>query len=190
MPCLLTKSDRIVTIDYVTSYHPMCRLTHPYTHACAHSVLWLLGGLRSIAISVFVCLSARVSQKPLSQNYTPQYTNYTEFLKMLSVALAYQFSSDDNVLYTSSFMNKVIFRTLATNKRLQRCILKLTHQGAVPIVLIISLRCNLADRCALELSNSGKKSFDSIRFGNLINLPLVHWYSNSKLGVIFIVCIA
>ena len=24
--------------------------------------------------------------------------------------------------------------------------------------------------------------FDSIRFGNLINLPLVHWYSNSKLG--------
>ena len=32
--------------------------------------------------------------------------------------------------------------------------------------------------------------FDSIRFGNLINLPLVHWYSNSKLGVIFIVCIA
>ena len=42
----------------------------------------------------------------------------------------------------------------------------------------------------LEHSNSGKKSFDSIRFGNLINLPLVHWYSNSKLGVIFIVCIA
>jgi len=46
----------------------------------------------------------------------------------------------------------------------------------------------------------GQKSFDSIlatesiffsiRFGNLINLPLVHWYSNSKLGVIFIVCIA
>ena len=32
--------------------------------------------------------------------------------------------------------------------------------------------------------------FDSIRFGNLINLPLVHWYSNSKLLVIFIVCIA
>jgi len=32
--------------------------------------------------------------------------------------------------------------------------------------------------------------FDSNRFGNLINLPLVHWYSNSKLGVIFIVCIA
>jgi len=32
--------------------------------------------------------------------------------------------------------------------------------------------------------------FDSIRFGSLINLPLVHWYSNSKLGVIFIVCIA
>jgi len=26
----------------------------------------------------------------------------------------------------------------------------------------------------LEHSNSGKKSFDSIRFGNLINLPLVH----------------
>ena len=42
----------------------------------------------------------------------------------------------------------------------------------------------------LEHSNSGKKSFDSIRFDNLINLPLVHWYSNSKLGVIFIVCIA
>jgi len=55
----------------------------------------------------------------------------------------------------------------------------------------------------LEHSNSAKKSFDSIRFslpnrfffdsirfGNLINLPLVHWYSNSKLGVIFIVCIA
>ena len=35
-----------------------------------------------------------------------------------------------------------------------------------------------------------KFRFDSIRFGNLINLPLVHWYSNSKLGVIFIVCIA
>jgi len=56
----------------------------------------------------------------------------------------------------------------------------------------------------VEHSNSGKKSldsirfdsryridfFDSIRFGNLINLPLVHRYSNSKLGVIFIVCIA
>jgi len=41
-----------------------------------------------------------------------------------------------------------------------------------------------------EHSNSGKKSFDSIRFRNLINLPLVHRYSNSKLGVIFIVCIA
>jgi len=27
---------------------------------------------------------------------------------------------------------------------------------------------------ALEHSNSGKKSFDSIRFVNLINLPLVH----------------
>jgi len=26
----------------------------------------------------------------------------------------------------------------------------------------------------VENSNSGKKSFDSIRFGNLINLPLVH----------------
>jgi len=36
-----------------------------------------------------------------------------------------------------------------------------------------------------EHSNSGKKV--SIRFGNLINFPLVHWYSNSKLGVIFIV---
>jgi len=45
----------------------------------------------------------------------------------------------------------------------------------------------------------GQKSFDSIlateliffiRFGNLINLQLVHWYSNDKLGVIFIVCIA
>ena len=34
------------------------------------------------------------------------------------------------------------------------------------------------------------ESIFSIRFGNLINLPLVHWYSNSKLGVIFIVCIA
>jgi len=61
-------------------------------------------------------------------------------------------------------------------------------------------------RDLLEHSNSGKKSFDSIRFdsryridffdsirfGNLINLPLVglHWYSNSKLGVIFIVFIA
>ena len=87
-------------------------------------------------------------------------------------------------------MNKVILLTLATNKRRQRCILKLTHQGAVPIVLIISLRRNLADRCAIEHSNSGQKSFDSIRFGNLINLPLVHWYLNSKLGVIFIVCIA
>ena len=32
--------------------------------------------------------------------------------------------------------------------------------------------------------------FNSIRCGGLINLPLVHWYSNSKLGVIFIVCIA
>jgi len=32
--------------------------------------------------------------------------------------------------------------------------------------------------------------FDSIRFGSLINLPLVHWYSNSKLVVIFVVCIA
>ena len=32
--------------------------------------------------------------------------------------------------------------------------------------------------------------FDSIRFGNMINLPLVHWYSDSKLGVIFIVFIA
>ena len=32
--------------------------------------------------------------------------------------------------------------------------------------------------------------FDSIGFGNLINLPLVHWYLSSKLGVIFIVCIA
>jgi len=29
--------------------------------------------------------------------------------------------------------------------------------------------------------------FFSIRFGNLINLPLVDWYSNSKLGVVFIV---
>ena len=45
---------------------------------------------------------------------------------------------------------------------------------------------------SVEHSNSGKKSFDSIlaaesifsiRFGNLINLLLVHWYSNSKLGV-------
>ena len=36
----------------------------------------------------------------------------------------------------------------------------------------------------VEHSNSGKKSFDSIRFGNLINLLLVHFYSNSKLGVI------
>jgi len=61
-------------------------------------------------------------------------------------------------------------------------------------------------RDLLEHYNSGKKSFesilfdsryridcfDSIRFGNLINLPLVglHWYSNSKLGVIFIVFIA
>ena len=34
------------------------------------------------------------------------------------------------------------------------------------------------------------KSIFSIRFGNLINLPLVHWYSSSKLGVIFIVYIA
>jgi len=54
----------------------------------------------------------------------------------------------------------------------------------------------------IEHSNSGKKvsmrfysilateSIFSIRFGNLINLPLVHLYSNSKLGVIFIVCIA
>jgi len=32
--------------------------------------------------------------------------------------------------------------------------------------------------------------FNSIRCGGLINLPLVHWYSSSKLGVIFIVCIA
>jgi len=61
-----------------------------------------------------------------------------------------------------------------------------------------------AHRQSIEHSNSGKKDsirfdsryridfFDSIRFGNLINLPLVHWYSNSrpKLGVIFIVCIA
>ena len=40
----------------------------------------------------------------------------------------------------------------------------------------------------LQHSNSGKKNFDSIlatesifsiRFGNLINLPFVHWYSNS-----------
>jgi len=29
------------------------------------------------------------------------------------------------------------------------------------------------------------ESIFSIRFGNLINLPLIHWYSNSKLGVIF-----
>ena len=36
----------------------------------------------------------------------------------------------------------------------------------------------------VEHSNTGKKSFDSIRFGNLINLLLVHFYSNSKLGVI------
>jgi len=43
---------------------------------------------------------------------------------------------------------------------------------------------------SLEYYNSGKKTFDSIRFGNPINLPLVHWYSNSKLGVIFIVRIA
>jgi len=54
----------------------------------------------------------------------------------------------------------------------------------------------------LEHSNSGKKvsirfdtifateSIFSIRFGNLIDLPLVHRYSSSKLGVIFIVCIA
>ena len=48
----------------------------------------------------------------------------------------------------------------------------------------------------LEHSNSGKKSFDSIlfdfryridffdsiRFANLINLPLLHWYSNSNDG--------
>jgi len=48
-----------------------------------------------------------------------------------------------------------------------------------------STRVRYAKRCQVEHSNSGKKSFDSIRFGNLINLPLVHWYSNSKLGVIF-----
>ena len=54
----------------------------------------------------------------------------------------------------------------------------------------------------VEHSNLGKKvsirfysilataSIFSIRFDNQINLPLVHWYSNSKLGVIFIVCIA
>ena len=53
----------------------------------------------------------------------------------------------------------------------------------------------------VEHSDSGKKKFRfdsilaiesifSIRFGNLINLPLVHWYLNSKLGVIFIVFIA
>ena len=36
--------------------------------------------------------------------------------------------------------------------------------------------------CWLENSNSGKKSFDSIRFANLINLSLVHWYSNSNDG--------
>ena len=55
-----------------------------------------------------------------------------------------------------------------------------------------------ADMSRLNLRNSvlsrafqfGQKSFDSIRFGNLINLPLVHWYSSSKLGVIFIVCTA
>ena len=58
----------------------------------------------------------------------------------------------------------------------------------------------------IEHSNSGEKSFDSIRFDsryridffdsirfiNLINLPLVHDYLNSKVRVIFIVglCIA
>ena len=31
------------------------------------------------------------------------------------------------------------------------------------------------------------ESIFSIRFGNMINLPLVHWYSDSKLEVIFIV---
>ena len=34
--------------------------------------------------------------------------------------------------------------------------------------------------CKVEHSNSGKKS--SIRFVNLINLPLLHWYSNSNDG--------
>jgi len=41
--------------------------------------------------------------------------------------------------------------------------------------------------CAVEHSNSAKKV--SIRFDNPINLPLVHWYWNSKLELIFIVCI-
>ena len=45
--------------------------------------------------------------------------------------------------------------------------------------------------CWLEHSNSGKKvsirfllpnRFFSIRFANLINLPLLHWYSNSNDG--------
>jgi len=58
-------------------------------------------------------------------------------------------------------------------------------------------RPSLSQRTIIEHSNSGKKVsirfdsryridfFYSNRFGNLINLPLVHWYSNSKLGVIF-----
>ena len=42
---------------------------------------------------------------------------------------------------------------------------------------------------SIRFSLPNRFFFDSIRFGNLINLPLVHWYSNSKLGVIFMHCV-
>jgi len=46
-------------------------------------------------------------------------------------------------------------------------------------------------KCVVEHSNSGKKV--SIRFYSIRQsdkFAAVHWYSNSKLGVIFIICIA
>jgi len=63
------------------------------------------------------------------------------------------------------------------------CCRSTNHNHCKPTVIIrydtrcyfnVRSKANMSQLNLLEHSNSDKKSFDSIRFGNLINLPLVH----------------
>ena len=87
---------------------------------------------------------------------------------------------------TKDLLRSLVRLSFASLVPLSQCLLRKMQDVKMTNQLAITCKHSYS-RLYSRAFQFGQKSFDSIRFGNLINLPLVHWYSNSKLGVIFIV---
>jgi len=135
----------------------------------------------------------RSKTENVNRNFSEQKTRWSEKI-VKSIMMVWNLFAD-MFIFTMRHYASVVFAIVVCPSVTSLYCFKTTGQIKVDRVINKTRRRRWLSLLTTPVRQFRQKSFDwigfslpnrffSIRFSNLINLPLVHWYSNSKLGVI------